>query len=101
MDKGTGILFGDKDGETDGLFGILGGVVYGPISAPRSEKNAVGKNNRGGVFSSLSGDRLHAGTETFYGGRTIDVATHIPMAGAHGVLDGEVEAVFGFACLEV
>ena len=101
VDEETGILFGDKDGETDGLFGILGGVVYGPISAPRSEQNAVGENDRDGVLSALGRDGLHAGTETFYGGRTIDVASHIPMARLHGVLDGEVEAVFGFACLEV
>ena len=114
VDEGTGELFGDEDGETDSLFGILGRVVYRPVGAPRSEKNAVGEldGQTPPVLPTGGGDgipdetffsrnRLHTGTETFYWGRTIDVATHIPMAGAHGVLDGEVEAVFGFACWEV
>ena len=111
VDEGTGELFGDEDGETYGLFGILGGVVYWPIGAPRSEKNAVGEldGQTPPVLPTGGGDgipdetffsrnRLHTGTETFYGGRTIDVAAHVAMAGTHGVLDGEVEAMFGFAC---
>ena len=32
VDEGTGIFFGNEDGEADGLLGIFGGVVDGPIT---------------------------------------------------------------------
>ena len=41
MDELAGKLFGDEDGETDGLFGVLGGVVDRPIGAPGGEEDTI------------------------------------------------------------
>ena len=41
LDDGAGVGMGNEDGKADGFFGVLDGVVNGPIGAPRCKENAV------------------------------------------------------------
>lgn len=81
VDDVTGVRVGDEDGEADGLFGVLGRVVHGPIGAPRSKENSVLQIDDTRITSSLGGDGLDAGTETGEGVGDRHIATEIAVAG--------------------
>ena len=81
VDDIAGIGVGDEDGEADGLFGVLGRVVHGPIGAPTCEENAVLQIDDTRITSSLGGDGLDAGTETGEGVGERHIATEIAVAG--------------------
>lgn len=81
VDDVTGVRVGDEDGEADGLFGVLGGVVHGPIGAPTCEENTIRQIDDTRITSSLGRDGLHAGTETGEGVGERHIATEIAVAG--------------------
>ena len=80
-DDVAGIRIGNENSEADGLFGVLGRVVHGPIGAPTCEENAVLQIDDTRITSSLGGDGLDAGTETGEGVGERHIATEIAVAG--------------------
>ena len=81
VDDVAGIGVGDEDSEADGLFGVLGRVVHGPIGAPTCEENTIRQIDDTRITSSLGGDGLDAGTETGEGVGDRHIATEIAVAG--------------------